>query len=181
MAEALADPSTEIPQILHPALQSAAAEVRQLEANIREVECQLDELSKSLPAAATLRSVPGIGLLTATALVASVGDPSRFKNGRHLASCLGLVPREHSSGSSRHLGSITKRGDPYLRTLLIHGARSVLLAASRVKHPDPLQAWALSLQRRRGHNRATVALANKLTRIAWAVSVHQTTYQSAAA
>jgi transposase len=76
----------------------------------------------------------------------------------------------------RHLGSITKRGDPYLRTLLIHGARSVLLAASRVKRPDRLQAWALSVLHRRGHNRVAVALANKLARILWAVSVHQTDY-----
>jgi transposase len=181
LAQAIADPTAEIPEILHPVLHSAAAEIRQLEANIREVERQLDELSKSLPAAANLRSVPGIGLLTATALIASLGDPSRFKNGRRLASCLGLVPKEHSSGSSRHLGAITKRGDPYLRTLLIHGARSVLLSASRAKHPDRLQAWALALQRRRGHNRATVALANKLTRIAWAVSAHQCRYQSATA
>jgi transposase len=181
LAQALADPSTEIPELLHPALLSAAAEIRQLEAGIREIERQLDELSQSLPTAAYLRSVPGIGLLTATALITSLGDPSRFKNGRRLASCLGLVPKEHSSGSSRHLGAITKRGDPYLRTLLIHGARSALLAAARAKHPDRLQCWALALQRRRGHNRATVALANKLARIAWAVSVHQTNYQSAAA
>jgi transposase len=175
LSQALSQDS--IPQTLHPALLSAAAEIRQLEANIKEVERQLQELSKSLPACPSLRSVPGIGLLTSTALIASVGDPSRFKSGRRLASSLGVVPKEHSSGSSRHLGSITKRGDPYLRTLLTHGARSLLWAAKHAKNPDHLQRWALSVQTRRGHNRAAIALANKLTRIAWAVWSRNSTYQ----
>lgn len=177
LATALADPQTLIPETLHPALLAAASEIRQLESDIKDIQRQLEQLSKTLPAAAPLRSVPGIGLLTSTALIASVGDPSRFKSGRRLASSLGLVPKEHSSGYSRHLGSITKRGDPYLRTLLTHGARSVLWAAKHAKHPDPLQRWALSVQTRRGHNRAAIALANKLTRIAWAVWSRNTTYQ----
>lgn len=177
LSEALSDPTTEIPEALHPVLLCAASEIRQLETNIRQVERQLEQLSKSLPAAAALLSVPGIGLLSSTALIASIGDPSRFQNGRRLSSCLGLVPKEHSSGSLRHLGSITKRGDPYLRTLLTHGARSVLWAAKHAKHPDPLQRWALCVQTRRGHNRAAIALANKLARIAWAVWVRNTTYQ----
>ncbi len=175
LAEALSQES--IPETLHPVLLSAAEEIRQLETNIRRVERQLEELSKSLPACSRLRSVPGIGLLTATALIASIGDPSRFRTGRRLASSLGVVPKEHSSGSSRHLGSITKRGDPYLRTLLTHGARSVLWAAKHDKNPDPLRRWALTIQTRRGHNRAAIALANKLARIAWAVWVRNTSYQ----
>lgn len=180
LSKALSEPKQLIPETLHPVLLAAAAEVRQLEQNIKDVERQLEALSKTLPAAKRLRSVPGIGLLTATALVASVGDPSRFRSGRRLSSCLGLVPREHSSGSSRHLGSITKRGDPYLRTLLTHGARSVLWAAKHDKTPDALRRWALSVQQRRGHNRATIALANKLARIAWAVWSKNTLYQTAA-
>ena len=180
LAHALSDPEGSIPESLHPVLLAAAAEIRQLEQNIKDVERQLEALSKTLPAAKRLRSVPGIGLLTATALVASVVEPSRFRSGRRLASCLGLVPREHSSGSSRHLGSITKRGDPYLRTLLTHGARSVLWAAKHDKNPDALRRWALSVQARRGHNRATIALANKLARIAWAVWSKNTLYQSTA-
>lgn len=158
-----------IPEALHPALLSAAEEIQQLEGKIRQAELQLKALSGCLPPVQRLLTIPGIGLLTATALVAFVGDPSRFRSGRRFSSYLGLVPREHSSGERRHLGSITKRGDTYLRTLLIHGARSVLLAAKRHTHPDRLRCWALSLQNRRGHNRATVALANKLARIAWAV------------
>jgi transposase len=146
LAQALSDPEGSIPESLHPILLAAAAEIRTLEQNIQQVERQLETLSRSLPAASSLRSVPGIGLLTSTALIASVGDPSRFRSGRRLASCLGLVPREHSSGCSRHLGSITKRGDPYLRTLLTHGARSVLWAAKHDKNPDALRRWALSVQ-----------------------------------
>lgn len=166
---ALSDPSAPIPEALHPALLRAAQEIRQLELSIRHTELELKNLARDLPAADTLQTVPGIGLLTATALIAFVGNPARFRSGRRLASFLGLVPREHSSGSSRHLGSITKRGDAYLRTLLTHGARSVLLAAKRHARPDSLRRWALCLQARRGHNKATVALANKLARIAWAV------------
>ena len=137
----------------------------------------METLSRSLPAASFLRSVPGIGLLSSTALIASVGDPSRFRSGRRLASALGLVPREHSSGSSRHLGAITKRGDSDLRTLLTHGARAVLWAARHDKNPDPLRRWALAMEKRRGHNRAAIALANKLARIAWAVWSENTVYQ----
>lgn len=176
LAQALSDPEGSIPESLHPFLLAAAAQIRTLEQNIQQVDRQLETLSRSLPAAASLRSVPGIGLLTSTALIASVGDPSRFRSGRRLSSCLGLVPREHSSGSSRHLGSITKRGDPYLRTLLTHGARSVLWAARHDKNPDALRRWALALEKRRGHNRATIALANKLARIAWAVWSKNTLY-----
>ena len=116
-------------------------------------------------------------MLGATALIGFVGSLDRFRSGRRFSSSLGIVPREHSSGPRRHLGSITKRGDPYLRTLLIHGARSALVAASRAKHPDRLQAWALRIKQRRGHNCAAVALANKIARFAWALSVHQTDYR----
>ena len=116
-----------------------------------------------------LRSVPGIGLLTATALIGFVGDARRFRSGRHFASYLGLTPREMSSGSIRRLGAISKRGDTYLRMLLTHGARSILWHAKRQERPDRLRAWALKIQETRGHNKATCALANKLARIAWAV------------
>jgi hypothetical protein len=111
-------------------------------------------------------------VLTATALYASVGDIHAFKSGRHLASWLGLTPREKSSGERRRLGRITKQGDPYLRTLLIHGARSALLGAERARRAGRtlthLQAWALERAGEGHTNRAAVALANKLARIAWA-------------
>jgi transposase len=152
----------------------------ELAEEIRDAERRLDELEKRLAALARadahverLRSVPGIGLVTATALAGFVGDLRRFPSGRRFASYLGLTPRERSSGTIRRLGAISKRGDTYLRMLLIHGARAVLAAAPKVKQPDPVRRWALALAARVGHNKATVALANKLARYAWAVAAHE--------
>lgn len=155
----------------------ACTEVRALEERIRQVEAQLEALAKETPLAVRLRTVPGVGLLTATALAGFVGDLSRFRTSRHFASYLGLTPREHSSGSIRRLGAISKRGDAYLRTLLTHGARSVLAAAPRQAQPDRLRHWALELSARVGHNRATIALANKLARYAWAVATRETNFE----
>jgi transposase len=180
LSAALSDPSSPVPEALHETLLSAANEIRQLEEKIRRLEHQLEALAQTLPAVECLRTVPGIGLLSSTALIGFVGDPARFRSGRRFASFFGLVPREHSSGLQRHLGAITKRGDAYLRTLLIHGARSVLYAAKRSRQPDRLRRWALTVQQRRGHNRAAVALANKLARIAWAVWSRNTVFHSAA-
>ena len=181
MTVALSEPAAPVPDHLHAALLSAGDEIRQLEERIRAVERQLESMAGSLPAVRNLRTIPGIGLLTSTALVAFVGDPSRFRSGRRFASYLGLVPRERSSGLQRYLGAITKRGDAYLRTLLIHGARSALYAARRSQQPDRLRRWAIAVQQRRGHNRAAVALANKLARIAWALWTRNTVFHPATA
>jgi transposase len=167
--EWIAEPDSQIPPPLRFALTDACDEIRQIEDRIRSIETQLLALGSQIPAVARLRSIPGIGLLTATALVAFVGDARRFPSGRHFASYLGLTPREHSSGSTRRLGHISKHGDTYLRMLLIHGARAVLCHARRLENPDRLRAWALQIQKLRGHNVAAVALANKMARIAWAV------------
>ena len=137
-------------------------------------------MSKQLPLVGQLRSVPGIGLLTATALLAFIGDVRRFPSARHLASYLGLTPREYSSGLKRRLGRISKRGDGYLRTLLIHGARSVLLHA-RTSRPDRFREWAHALAETHVHNKAAVAVANKMARIVWAVWMRSQPYQPAAA
>jgi len=110
---------------------------------------------------------PGIGPITASALVATVGNGHDFKNGRQFSAWLGLVPRQYSTGGKTRLGHITKRGDPYLRTLLVIGARSVLQRAYRQR--DPLSRWALALQQRRGYHRACVAIAAKNARVAWAL------------
>jgi len=159
------------PSLLRPALAEAAREIREIEGRIRTVEHQLDAVAEQTPVVSRLRSIPGVGLLTATALVAAVGDVQRFPSARHFASYLGLTPRERSTGQRRQLGAISKRGDTYLRMLLIHGARAVLAHAKTktAPAPDRLRAWALHLERLRGHNKAAVALANKLARIAWAV------------
>jgi transposase len=173
----VSDPGSKLPEPLRPVLAEAAREVAELEQRIREVEAQLEGLAKQSPLVRRLRTVPGVGLLTATALVASVGDLGRFPSARHFASALGLTPREHSSGHVRRLGRITKRGDPYLRTLLVHGARSVLHHAKRSPKPDRLRAWALAREQARGHNKAAVAVANKLARLVWAVSVRESDYR----
>lgn len=162
----------DVPPTLRPSLMEVLAEIRDLEQRIDQVERQLDAMTRHDPAVQCLQQISGIGLLTSTALVASAVDARNFRNGRHLASWLGLTPREHSSGERRNLGGMSKRGDVYTRMLLIHGARSVLLRAGQLQRQghalNRLQQWALGLRARIGHNKATVALANKLARIAWA-------------
>ncbi len=174
----IAQEDSPLPEALRPALAASCDEIRELEGRIRDLERQLKALARQIPAVASLRTIPGIGLLTATALVAFVGDVHRFASGRHLASFVGLTPKEHSSGNTRRLGRISKRGDPYLRTLLIHGARSVLWSAKNNKQPDHLRRWALNLEITRGHNKAAVALANKLARFAWVVLKEQRDFHS---
>jgi len=148
-------------------------ELAQLTARIATVTARLEQVARTHPIAVRLQQIPGMGPLTATALVGSVPHMAAFHSGRHLASWFGLTPREISSGGRQVLGRISKRGDPYLRTLLIHGARAVLYAARRAQQagrPLPrLQAWAVRTADRRGPNRAAVALANKLARVVWAI------------
>jgi transposase len=140
-------------------------------------------MARRSEACQTLSSVPGIGLLTSTAMLAAVADPRSFDSGRRYASFFGLTPREHSSGERRYLGRISKRGNRYIRTLLTHGARSVLRAVSVARRAgrnvDRLRSWALEVQQRTNHNKATCALANKLARIAWAVWVKHERYRAA--
>jgi transposase len=157
-----------VPDPLRPVLAELCHETRDVEARIKTVERQIRALAAQTPVVARLQTIPGIGWLTASALVAYIGDILRFPTARHFASFIGLTPRERSSGYVRRLGSITKRGDSYLRMLLIHGARAVL-AGAKPRGPDRLRAWAANIQTLRGHNKAAVALANKLARIAWAV------------
>ena len=142
------------------------------------VDTQLEALAAQTPAVERLMQIPGIGLIIATAMVGFVGDLRRFPSGRHLASYLGLTPREYSTGLRHRLGRISKRGDAYLRMLLIHGARAVLGRAKTAERPDRLRAWALALGTRAHNNKAAVALANKIVRIAWAVSVKDIDYRS---
>ncbi len=172
-------PDGPLPPIVHPALEALCAEIVTLEAGIVAIEHQLAALAEQMPDVIRLQTIPGLGLLTASALVARIGDASRFPDGRHFASALGLTAKEESSGLQRRLSGISKRGDSYLRMLLIHGARSVLWNAKTKRDPDPLRAWALRTQDRRGHNIATVALANKLARIVWAVWTRRSDYDRA--
>jgi transposase len=173
----LSESACPLPGALQTLVLQACGEIRELQARMEQAEAELEQLAKGLPVVALLRSIPGIGLLTSTALVAAVGDVLRFPSGRHLASWVGLTPRERSSGHFRRLGSISKRGDRYLRTLLIHGGRSLLAAARRRGCNDRLRAWGLEVALLRGHNRAAVAVANKLTRICWALWRHGDRYR----
>lgn len=170
---AVLDAATAIPAYLRHALASLHEEVRALEARLRALEHELQALAVADPVVTRLRTIPGIGLLTATALVGSVGHIHAFARARQFASWLGLTPREHSSGTRRRLGGISKRGNVYLRCLLTHGARAVLVAAQRRRRDAQalprLHQWALTVHDRRGHNKATVAVANKLGRLVWAV------------
>lgn len=168
-----------VPALLQPVLATTADEIRTLEATIHGIDQQLTRLARQLPDAALLQTVPGVGVITATALLAAVGDMRRFPTGRHFASFLGLTAREASSGDHRRLGAISRRGDTYVRMLLIHGGRSVLWSAKSKATPDGLRAWALRTEQRRGHNVAAVAVANKLARIVWAVWTRQQPYAGA--
>ena len=122
-------------------------------------------------AAKAIADIPGVGLLTATAAVATMGDPKAFKSGREFAAWLGLVPRQTGTGGKTKLLGISKRGDTYLRTLLMHGARSVLTHA---KHPGQ---WTQELMKRKHTNVVVAALANKMARMIWAMLAHERAYQ----
>jgi transposase len=167
--ELLAEPTSQVPDLLRAPLGAACDEIDTLEDNIQVIERQLADFAHQIATVPLLQTIPGVGLLTATALVALVGDIHRFASGRHFASFLGLTPKEYSSASRRRLGAISKQGDVYLRTLLVQAARSVLWRARVAPQPTGFQRWARSTQQRRGHNIAAVAVANKLARIAWAV------------
>jgi transposase len=184
IARVVADPHSSIPPLLRETLPLLIEEIRLLEARIACLETQLSTAARQSAACATLLSVPGIGLLTATAMVAATGgNVSHFQDARHFASWFGLTPKEHSSGSTRHFGRISKRGDRYLRMLLTHGARSVLRAATVAQRAgrsvDGLRHWALAVQARSNHNKATCALANKLARICYAALRDQEPFASA--
>lgn len=148
--------------------------LKELDRQVRELEAQIQRWHRDNDASLKLARIPGIGPITATALVASVGDAKGFTSGRQLAAWLGLVPRQNSSGGKNILLGISKRGDTYLRTLLIHGARAVIQAAKRRKDEE---GWLPRLLQRRNPNVAAVALANKNARIVWALLAHGRSYE----
>lgn len=148
-------------------LQDLQQDLITLNDRVSNLDKKIQLLASSNSAAKRLQQVPGIGPITATALVCALGDGKQFKRGRDLAAWIGLTPRQHSSGGKECLLGISKRGDSYLRTLLIHGARSVLKVAD--KKDDPRSCWLQNLCSRRNKNIAAVALANKNARIVWAL------------
>ena len=145
-----------------------------LSERISDLEKRLKGLSKQNEDCLRLLTIPGVGLLSATAMVAAIGDISVFKNGRELAAWLGRVPKQHSTGGKTKLLGISKRGDRYLRTLLIHGGRAVIQHAH--KYDDRRSRWISEIEQRRGKNISAVAVANKNARVAWALLSQQRDY-----
>ena len=153
--------------VLRDLLQRLQSELSALDTRMTDVTCQLTRLSHEMEACQRLQEMEGIGPLSATALVAALGNGHDFQTGRQVAAWLGLVPRQHSSGGTTRLGGITKGGNSYVRRLLIHGARSVI---SHVRDkPDAKSAWIRQLVIRIGVNKACVAVAHKMARVAWAL------------
>ena len=176
MPEILEDAENSLPGISRELFSRLFEHFRELDRQVKELQAQIQAWHREDAKSQRLQAIPGIGPLTASALVASVGDASAFENGRQFAAWLGLVPRQHSSGGKEHLLGISKRGDTYLRTLLIHGARSVLRHLER--HADQADGWLARLAARRNPNIAAVALANKNARTVWALLTHGRDYQS---
>lgn len=172
LTRALRSEKCVIPAFCRPLMLTLVEEIRALEERLSDLERQLGELAKQSEACRRLQTIPGVGLIASTALAGAIGDIAAFRSGRRFASWLGLTPREYSSGNTRRLGSISKRGDCYLRSLLVHGSRAVLWSAEMARRAgrplDALRAWALRLRQRTSHNKAAVAVANKLARIIWA-------------
>lgn len=170
----LADPENALSGSALATFQDLREQLADKEKRIDLYEARLTQAVKEDARAARLMEVPGVGKITASALLASVSDARHYNNGRDFAANLGVVPREHSSGGKQRLYGINKRGDTYLRTLLIHGARSALRCAG--DKPDKMLRWANKLQERRGYNVAAVALANKMARVIWAILAHDRQY-----
>jgi transposase len=145
-----------------------------LDERVGELDREIKRIADSDPVAKRLQQLRGVGPMVATALVAAVGDASQYHKGRQMAASFGLTPRQHSSGGKDRLLGISKRGDAYLRSILIHGARAVVFQA---KHKDDrLSRWVTGIAQRRHPNVAAVALANKTVRMAWAMMRNETDY-----
>jgi len=158
---------TELPGAFKALIRLQLDQLHTLQQCVAQTDAMIQHWYQENPACQRLQAIPGVGVITATAMVASVGDARCFRNGRQLAAWLGLVPNQHSTGGRARLGHITKRGDVYLRTLVIHGARAVLRQAQ--KRPAAADTWPMQVMRRRNMNIATVALAHKNVRTIWAL------------
>jgi transposase len=161
-----------LPEMLIDTLREQYARVNGLDEQIEQIERRLRQWQRTDASSQRIAAIPGVGLLSATAAIAMMGDAKSFKSGREFAAWLGLVPRQSGTGGRTRLFGISKRGDTYLRTLLIHGARSVL---TNSKSPP---VWLTELVKRRPKNVVAVALANKMARTIWALTAHEQAYQS---
>lgn len=169
LPDALEDASNELAGLARMALQRALDQWRELDAHLQWCDERIAEHVKANERVRQAQQLMGVGPITASAVVATVGDFRQFKDGAQFGAWLGLTPRQHSSGGKNSLGKITKRGDMYLRSLLIQGAKSIVQTAQ--KRDDPISEWALKIRQKSGWQKAVVALANKNARILWAVFV----------
>nr|WP_225170548.1 IS110 family transposase [Ensifer sp. IC4062] len=167
----------ELPAVARHALQYLVNQLREISAKLFKIGRDLIAVARNSNACRRLMSIPGVGVITATALVSSMREPTDFKSGRHFAAWLGLVPKQRSSGGRARLFGISKRGDRYLRTLMIPGARAALSRAGGKQ--DPRSLWLGKMRQRRHPNVAAVALANKNARIVWAMLSGDTAYEPA--
>ncbi len=177
LPEVLEDASNGLTQVFRRLLNRERQHLRELDAHIDALTAELTALSKQDDRVVRLQTAPGYGPIVASVFASVMGDGAPYRRGRDASASIGLVPRQHSSGGKNVLLGISKRGDRYLRSLLIHGARAVVNAAQ--KKDDPLSRWINRLRETRGVNKATVALANKLARIGWAILRNGTTYRPA--
>lgn len=177
LASVLEDGDNELSDLMRAALFELHQRWCEVHERVANLTAQLKYLARNDERCVRLQQVSGIGPLTASALVAAVGDASQFKRGRQLAAWAGLVPRQHTTGGKPRLYGMTKRGNPYLRQMFIHGARSVIRRVDG--KTDPRSRWIQALIERRGKNKAIVAIANKNARIAWALLNKGAEYQPA--
>jgi len=168
--ERFAQLEAELPGAVLQCVRDQLGRIERFDQDIVEVEQRIKTWQREDAACRAISDIPGIGKLTATAIVATIGDAKTFKSGRQFAAYLGLIPRQSGTGGKVRLGNISKRGDPYLRTLMIHGARSVLY------HDKAPSDWQQKIHERRPANVAAVALANKIARTAWAILAHDDRY-----
>lgn len=173
--ELIEDASNDLPGSFRLLVQRLMDHLNELDKQVDELEVQIKAWHRESAASRKLEKIPGIGPITASALVASIGNAKNFDDGRQLAAWLGLVPKQHSTGGKSKLLGISKRGDSYLRTLLIHGARSVILSASKKVDKS---SWLRKLMERRNPNVAAVALANKNARVVWALLANEREFRS---
>ncbi len=167
-----------LPELARTALMSLIAQLRDAHARANEIEREIVTWHRNDERSRRLETIPGVGPITASAVIATVTDPSMFASGRELAAWIGLVPQQSSSGGKERLGRISKKGDPYIRKLLVVGAHSVLRIARSKKHgPSNLITWGAELADRKPYKLAAVALANKIARIVWALMARNEVYR----
>lgn len=174
MPDILEDGENGLPGTMRNLLDRLTENLKEMDRQAKELEEQIQLWHRENEASRKLAEIPGLGPITASAIVATVGDAREFKNGRQLAAWMGLVPRQHSSGGKQNLLGISKRGDTYLRTLMIHGARAVIRFTENKAEPE---SWLRKLMTRRNKNVAAVALANKNARVVWALLANNRTFR----